>query len=299
MELRHLRHVLALANKLHFTRAAQDLGITQPALSLSIRQLETELGLRLLVRSKREVRLTQVGLVFVEQARAVLAAADRAVIMAQRAERGETGDLTVSFTPNLAYELLPPVIQRYLRRHPDVRLVLREMWSSEQVVALHARQVHLAILHPPINQRGLTVRSLFRERYGVALPARHVLTKRHRVSLADLAHEPWVRFPRPAGPGTPDPMRDIFRAAGYDPRIAEEAAQIPTLLGMVAAGIGVCILPPAVRRIRFRGVVYRPVERGVPDLETAVAWLSDAEQPTMRSFLQILDEVLGGSSRFG
>jgi DNA-binding transcriptional LysR family regulator len=292
MELRHLRYYVALANELHFRRAAEELHITQPALSLQIRLLEEELGVQLLRRTKREVRLTSAGAVFLQHARGLLSDAESAVLAAQRAQRGETGELAVSFAPDLAYELLPFVIKTYLRRWPGVRLVLREFWSVEQVGALHSRQVHLAILHPPIDQRGLTIRTILRERFVAALPARHPLTKRHNVLLADLASEPWLRLPRPTSPGVADPMREIFRAGGFEPNVVEESAQISTLLGMVAAGIGVCVLPPAVRRMRFRGVAYRRLTRGGPELETAVAWLADAELPTVRPFVDILDEVI-------
>jgi len=232
------------------------------------------------------VSLTAAGATLLERARDILAAANDAVEMARRAEAGEVGRLSVAFTPVAAYDLLPPAVRAFLRRFPAVHLRLRELWSADQVTALREQSVDLGIVHLPIDERGLVVRRLQKDRVVVALPARHRAARASRVDPADLADEAWLRFWQP-GESQDRVLDAMMRETGIQPRIVQQATQIPTLLGMVAAGIGIGLVPPAVQRIRFRGVAYRPLVRG-PDITTAAVWRADDTSTALSSFVDAL-----------
>lgn len=292
MELRELRCFCAVAEELHFGNAAKQLGMSQPALSMQIRRLETSLGVRLLSRTTRNVGLTAAGAAFLEEARLTLAGADRAALVAVQAQRGESGDLDIAFAPDTVYDLIPPAVRGYVRRFPSVRLGLHELWTSEQVGLVRDGHIDLGIIRPPIDERDVSIQRLRGDRMLVALPLRHAFAHRRRLWLRELNGQSWLRLPAQPRPQQPDRALALLEGAGVRPQFVAEASQIPTLLGLVAAGIGVCVLPSAVRREKVRGVAYVDIADEAASSEIAAIWSSRGRQPkTVQAFLEILAEI--------
>lgn len=291
MELRLLRYFVTLAEELHFGRAAQRLAITQPPLSLAIRALEDELGVRLFARNRRQVALTHAGTTFLEQARAILARASEAVQLARAAERGEVGRLVIGFMSASIYTLLPPVLREFAAGHPRVRLELRELTLPEQWTALRRGDLHAGFVRPPVTDAELAAEVLLQEPLRVALPAGHRLAALRRIRAARLAGEPFVMFQRAPGLVLHDLVLGFCLQQGFTPRIAQEASQSHAVVGLVSAGIGVALVPASTQEIRLRGVEFRPLQEKSPPVGTALAWRRDDASPVLRAFVDTARRV--------
>jgi DNA-binding transcriptional LysR family regulator len=261
IELRHLRYFVAVAEAGHITRAAVRLGIQQPPLSQQIRALEQLVGVPLLHRLPRGVELTEAGRAFLTEARGVLARVEHAVDAAQRAARGEQGELAVGFTSSAAFHpFIPAVVRAFRQQSPDVDLVLEESSTGELIGALQTGHLDVAFIRIPSgNMAGLTVESLLNERMLVALPVQHPLLRggrRKTIALADLATETFILYRRPTGPGLYDAIIAACRAAGFSPRIGQEAPRMLSTLSLVAAGLGVSMVPESLRRLNTEGIAY-------------------------------------------
>jgi DNA-binding transcriptional LysR family regulator len=287
VELRHLRYFVAVAEELHFGRAAARLHLAQPPLSRQIRQLEVELGVPLFERSKRHVRLTDAGAVFLVEARAVLAAAEQAAQAARRAARGEVGQLTVGFIGAASYSVLPGIVQAFRARYPSVELVLHEMTTAEQLAALRDGQLGAGLVRPPVADPVLAATTVLREPLVVALPAAHPLAAQRRVAVAALAGEPWVLFPRRLAADLYDQILALCEGAGFRPRLAQEAVQMQTVVRLVGAGVGVSLVPRSAESLHSAGVAYRPLRGAAAEVEMAVAWRRDEESALLRQFLDV------------
>ncbi|CAD5106485.1 LysR family transcriptional regulator [Zestomonas carbonaria] len=291
MELRHLRYFVAVAEELHFGRAAERLGISQPPLSQQIQALEEELGARLLERTNRRVALTEVGRLFLDEARQVLAQSDKAVQLARRAQRGELGELKIGFTSSAPFtSTIPRSIFAFRQAYPAVHLDLLEMSSRQVAEALLEERVQVGVIRPLALPDGLEKIELFREPLVVVLRADHPLATGSEAGIlvAALAEEPFVFFPRSFGTGLYDQLLDLARQAGFTPRIAQEAGEAMTIIGLVAAGLGVSVLPASFRRMRVDGVVYR--ELLDPEATTAV-WLVRRRRehsPQAQAFIELV-----------
>jgi DNA-binding transcriptional LysR family regulator len=290
MELRHLRYFVAVAENLHFRRAAERLSIAQPALSQQIQQLERELGVQLLDRTRRRVALTEAGVVFLDRARATLAEATAAVQLAQMAGRGEMGHLAVGVVTSALYGAFPDIVRVFGERYRQVHLTLHELPANEQTLALRAGRIHVSFLRPPIDETDLTVRIIAREPWMVALPTSHALARKARVSLAALAGEPFLLFSRELAPGLYDQLIAMCQGAGFSPRIVQEA-QMHTVVNLVAAGIGVSLVPATLENLSRRGLVYKKLSGAAPKLDLAVAWRRDDRSPLLGSFLSVVREM--------
>ncbi|MFF5261222.1 LysR substrate-binding domain-containing protein, partial [Actinomadura viridis] len=261
MNLDQLRCVVALAEDLHFARAARRLGLQQPQLSRRLRRLEDELGVELFERTTREVRITPAGRAFAEDARRSLEHADRAARNARQVGRGEVGRLAIGFVGSAANTLLPPVLRRFRGRYPGVELDLRELPSVRQAEELVAGGLDVGILHAPVTGAArdvLATREFARGPLLALLPAGHPHAHRDPLPVTDLADEAFVLFPRGLGLGLHSRVLQVTRAAGFEPRVVQEAVQMQTIVGLVAAGMGVSIVPWTVA-----GGGPRP-PRGVP-----------------------------------
>lgn len=288
MELRHLRYALAIADELHFGRAAARLHIAQPPLSQQIKQLEDEIGVRLFDRSHRRVRLTDAGAAFMAEARRTLASAERAADAARRAARGEVGRLAIGYVSSAAYQLLPALVRAFRRRAPDVTLALEEMSSSEQSRALAARALDLGIVRrPPPVEPGLAGTVVRREPTVLALPRDHALAPRRTLRLRELAREPFVVFPARPRPSWADVAVDLCRRAGFEPRIVQEAIEMASALSLVAAGIGIALVPASVRAVRRPGVVFRAIAPA-PISELMLVRRAEPPSELVSRFLEIL-----------
>jgi DNA-binding transcriptional LysR family regulator len=263
MELRHLRYFVALAEELHFGRAAQRLGISQPPLSQQIRDLEVDLKARLFERTNRRVELTEAGHALLVEARATLEQAERAAAVAGQAERGEIGELRIGFAPSAP--LLAPfttTILAFRKSAPGVRLVLDEQVTTGQIDAMLERRLNIGFIRSPSIPDlpdAIAAIELYREPMSVFLRADHALAKKRAVPIKALANEPFIFFPRGTGTSLYDQVFALCRKAGFTPRIDQEARGNATILGLVAAGLGVSILPASLREIAPGHVACLPL----------------------------------------
>ena len=265
MELRHLRYFVAVAEERHITRAAERLGIQQPPLSQQIRALEAELGTPLLRRHPRGVELTQAGEALLAEARAVLEQVERAVTVTRRAGRGEAGRIGLGFTSSASFHpLVPAMVRAYRDAFPLVALSLEESGTSELVEALVQQRLDAAFVRSPIGAAsGIAVHSILEEPMVAALPAGSPLAvarARHPLPLAALAGEIFILYRRPLGPGLYDAIIAACQRAGYSPNIGQEAPRMLATLSLVAAGLGVTLVPQSMRRLRVHGVIYRTID---------------------------------------
>lgn len=271
-ELRHLRYFIAVAERLHFGRAAAALHISQPPLSRAIQELETMLGATLLARTRRRVELTPEGMWFLQESRRLVAQLDDAVREAGRMGSGESGTLRLGFVSLADYGVLPPLLKVYKASRPGVTLALREMLSPDQAAALAAGDLDLGLLLPPV-AGDLDHIVVQRERFLVVLPVRHRLAKAgRRVAVADLADEPFIMVPREIAPALDDGIVNLTTGAGFTPRVAQEAIQMQTVVSLVSSGMGVALVPASVGNLGRRGVVYRGLRDAHPPLDVWLAW---------------------------
>ena len=294
MELRHLRYFVAVAEELHFGRAAERLHIAQPPLSRQIRDLERELGTPLFVRSSRGVELTPAGRAFLPEAHLTIAQAERAQRTAQRAARGETGRLRVGFVDAATHSGILPDVLAFFRMHlPSIGLSLFEMNPPQQADALRDGRIDLGVVQSPPSEaeRWLRVESVFRDPLIAALPRGHRLGHRKRLSLGDLADESYVLFPRTAAPTLYDDILARCRSAGFSPAIVQEAIGWHTVVSLVSAGVGIAIVPRSLGAHRQRGVLFRAVRDLHTDLELSAIWKRDERSPVRDRFLTALKTV--------
>lgn len=254
------------------TRAAERLGIQQPPLSQQIRQLEDELGVQLFRRKPRGVELTDAGTAFLEHARVILAQVERASATTRRTARGEQGRVAVGFTSSAPFHpFVPRVIRTFREMSPHVSLVLEESGSGDLVQALHNEEIDAAFIRSPIaDVVGLEVTPLLDEEMVAALPTGHPYATsnddKRRLPLSALAKETFVLYKRPGGPGLYDTIITACKGAGFSPRVGQEAPRILSTLNLVAAGLGVSIVPASLRRLEMDGVVYRSIAKNQQSL---------------------------------
>jgi len=267
MELRHLRYFLAVAEELHFGRAADRLQIAQPPLSRQIRALETELGVRLLARTRRGVQLTDAGRVFRDEARAALARAERAVHSVRRAARGEVGGIAIAFAPAVALSLIPRLVPHFLERHAEVRLDVRCLEAEEQVGALRDGSIEVGIAPTPFFTNGdAVVEQIASEELCAVLPEKHRLARHAGLAPALLAEEPFVLLTHAKAPRLAELVFGMFREAGMVPRVHCQASDVSTCLALVAAGAGVSVMSAGTRGVCASGVVFRPLGPSAPKM---------------------------------
>jgi DNA-binding transcriptional LysR family regulator len=259
IELRHLRYFLAVAETLHFGRAAKKLGMAQPPLSQQIRRLEEMLGAPLFERTTRGVSLTPAGAVLRERALSSMARLADDLEQTRRVARGEEGRLTVGFSGSVMFTELPAAIQAYRRAYPRVEVLLREMWTSQQLPALADGSIDVGFLRDGERRPELATMPLLREPFYAALPAGHRLRRQRTVDAASLEGEPFVLFARRMGELAFDRTMRCCLDAGFQPTIVQEAPQFPTLIRLVSAGIGISLVPACVATITFPGTIFRPI----------------------------------------
>jgi DNA-binding transcriptional LysR family regulator len=284
VELRHLRYFLAVAEELHFGRAAEHLHIVQPALSKQIAALEKELGVRLLERTKRRVELTEAGRAFLDDARNVLTQADLAADRARSAGRGERGVLVVGFIPPALNSVLPLALNRYRGEHPDVRLVLRELSNRAALDGVLSDRIHISFVRVPFADHGLCCEPVYEEPVVVALPSDHPLAALEAVPLAALCDEAFVMIPRNQEPELHDYYIALCQEAGFSPHLVHEVSATLVGVGLVASGVGVAFVPSSTRVMSRVGVTYRPLRDPTPRFRLAAVWRPDAD-PLLKSFL--------------
>jgi DNA-binding transcriptional LysR family regulator len=292
MELRHLRYFVAVAEELSFTRAAGRLLMTQPSLSTQMKQLETELGVELFDRSRRSIRLTEAGRVLLDESRQVLAQLDRTVKVVRRVGNGEVGHLSVGFVPSASNRTLPPVLRAFRRGYPDVELFFQEMPPDELRRQLHERRIDIGFLFLPFDDDFLDTRTLAVEPLVAAVPSGHRLASAPHVTVADLAEEPFILPRSYAIPGYKARVMLACEQAGFVPRVVQKDVWLmQTVTGLVAADIGVALVPASEENVHREGVVYVELDGPVPTVEIGAAWRRDERTPVLDAMLAAVDEV--------
>ncbi|OQX17707.1 MAG: LysR family transcriptional regulator [Desulfobulbaceae bacterium A2] len=291
MELRHLRYFVAVAEELHFGRAAERLHMAQPPLSQQIRALEEELGVRLFVRTSRSVSLTPAGASFAQDARATLARVEEAARLARRIHRGEAGEIRVGYMNPVMDAVLCRALATFRVSRPELTLRLRELPSPTQLEELRAGRLDVAFIRlvaEPGGQdlRGLASRVVLREPYVLAMPKGHRLARLSVIPLRQAGTEPLILFPRSAMPVLHDVMLAALRDSGATPEIAQEVMGKHASLALVAAGLGVCLVPASARDWRRQGVVLRPLEPGLPEVEMAAVWPEGADNAAVQALVE-------------
>jgi DNA-binding transcriptional LysR family regulator len=290
MELRHLRYFVAVAEELHFGRAAERLHIQQPPLSRQIQLLEAELGFSLFERSRRRVELTPAGNALLGRVRQVFEALDAAIHDARSASAGESGRLVIGFPSSLAYSGLTELLRAFRTRYPGVELALRELSPGEQIDALKSGALDVGFVRSALDDPALGAELVRRESLMVVLPDDHPLAAQRKIKLEALKHEPFVMFPRLRGPAFFDQLMGLCHAAGFSPHIVQEAPQLD-IISMVAAGFGISIMPSSMRNFRRPGLSFRAIV-GAPKVELSIVWRHQNLSPALHKFLDLV-RVLG------
>jgi DNA-binding transcriptional LysR family regulator len=274
MEFRHLRYFVAVAEELSFTAASHRLRVAQPSLSQQIRDLERELGAALFARTSRRVELTAAGAAFLEHARAMLAQAGQAAEQVRAIGRGQVGTLDIGLTGSVLLGPLGPLVAAFSARFPGVVVRLHEMPPQEQQAALHARRADISFLRRPAEDPALVAELAWPETVAVALPERHPLAARQRIALSDLREESLV-FLRLEDSRFAQYLRDCCVEAGFLPRISQQVVEAYSLTSLVAAGLGVALVPECVQALSRPGVVYRPLKEAVLRADVTMVYRPD------------------------
>jgi DNA-binding transcriptional LysR family regulator len=290
MELRHLRYFVAVAEELHFGRAARRLHIQQPPLSRQIQDFESELGFPLFERSRRRVELTPAGTALLGRARQVFDALEVAIHDARSASEGGSGRLVVGYPSSLAYSGLTELLRAFRTRFPSVELSLRELPPADQIDGLKAGGLDVGFVRTSLDDPSLAAELVRRESLMVVLPDDHRLAALQRIPLEALAHEPFVLFPRARGPAFFDQLITLCGTAGFTPRIVQEAPQLD-IVSMVAAGFGVSIMPSSMRNFRRPGLAFRGIV-GAPKTDLLIVWRHQNPSPALHKFVDLV-RVLG------
>lgn len=284
MDLRHLRCFVAVAEEMHFGRAAERLHLTQPPVSLAIKELEQELGLTLLERTSRRIALTQAGEDALRDARAVLAAADTLRRRARETSQGRMGTLAIGFISLPAYSFLPDTLRRFGEDYPQVRLSLQEGTTDQIVHDIESGRLDVGLVfRTPDLPASLESALVWTEPLVIALPQCHPLARGRRVALEKLAQERFLGFERHQGPLMFDAIVSTCMRHGFSPRLFA-ARQMHTIVSLVSGGIGVALVPACVQALQREGVVYRRLQGGRTAVETVAVWRRAEDSPLVRAF---------------
>ena len=294
VEIKHLRSFVTLAEELHFGRAAQRLSIVQPALSMQIKMLEEELGVRLFERNRHSVALTEVGSLFLPEARATLYQSAHAADVARACGRGEIGRVRFGFVSSVLPELLPRLIRSLHARFPRIELELKDMPGPDQAVALKSGQLDFGLMRLPAAIPGIHTREVLQESFIVALPGDHPLLAFERLHPTDLGQLPVFILARRYAPGFYDELMQAFNRQGAQLHIATELGEFTTMLALVSAGLGVGLLPANAGRALPANVIPRPLELGDYRATTGLAW-TELNSAVKNTVFGLMDELMQGS----
>ena len=292
MELRHLRYFVAVAEELSFTKAAQKLRLAQPSLTRQVRNLEDEIGVRLLDRANNRVALTEEGRLFLFDAKKLLAMCAESVAAVQRMNRGESSQLNIGYIANIHYGLLPATLGAFRKLYPRVALNLFDMTSAEQFQALEGHKIDLGFigLRPALSSHDLLAEGVAHDTMLVALPEGHLLAKKAKLKLADLASQFFIGMSAKTHPGAREWLFETCKDAGFAAKILQEADVEPTAIRFVADGLGVAFMPRQITGLPHEGVVFRPL---TPPLrrESTIAWRADNPSQPLQDYIQIVKDL--------
>lgn len=293
LDLRRLRYFIGVAEELHFGRAARRLNLSQPSLSIQVRALERDIGTPLLVRTQRRVELTEAGRALLEDGRRLIDQSAAAVVQARRAATGSVGRLSIGFVSTADYSILPPLVRSFRRKYPGVALKLLELTNDLQEALLLSGELDLGLSVLPTPAPELRTRVVFREPLIAAVPASYALAKGVLgIRLRNLAHEEFILFPRALSPGLYDLVIAACQRAGFTPSLAQEAIQMQTILGLVAAGLGVAIVPRCMSKLQRSDIRYLALESTDFVVETSALWQAGNEAPALAALLAELPKAI-------
>jgi DNA-binding transcriptional LysR family regulator len=288
-ELRQLRCFVAAAEELHFGRAAARVNMTQPPLSRQIQLLEHVLGVKLLDRTSRAVKLTPAGRVFLLEARRILRLTESAALATRRIASGEAGTIVLGFTAASGYSFLPRLLLQRASHAPNIDVTLKEMVSSEQMESLLTGRIDVGLLRPPIGRGEFTVLKVAEERLVAALPVGDPRLVEATLNLTHFDRRPLIMYSAEGARYFHDMMEELFEAEGISPIAIQSLSQIHSMLALVRAGIGAALVPEAAQSLHFDDVHFRPVETDPPaPVELYAAWRSDNDNPALTPFLDLL-----------
>jgi DNA-binding transcriptional LysR family regulator len=297
IDLRLMRQFVTVATELHFHRAAEKLNMAQPPLSQAIKRLEDTLGVRLLVRSKRQIKLTPAGRIFLNEARRTLEQAQRTTEMTVLADKGLIGQIRVGFVGSATFSFLPRVLRKFREDFPNVELDLYELTTFAQFGELSSDRLDIGFVRPPIpNVIALTIERMFTEPFVAVLPHKHPLLSRRTIRLEDLANEQLITFPPLQVPSIFTQITLACNELGFAPRLGQSASQIHTMMSLVAGGLGVSIVPKSAETVRHEGVEIRKFHDAPRQLaiDLSIAWRSDAKNPALDAFVLACRSVRDG-----
>jgi DNA-binding transcriptional LysR family regulator len=294
MELRYLKYFVTVAERQNFTRAAEELHVAQPAISQQIKSLEEELGVSLLHRTKRSVKLTAAGNAFLSEAKEILAHAELSKQVARRAARGETGSLAIGCFSLATSGFLPEVIKAYRKKFPAVRVHLFELTPEQQLQAFAREKIDVGFTRPlaAADEKNFVQERIYRDRLMLAVPETHPLARSKQVRLDKFAREDFVTFKRSEAPKLVDAMTQLCAQAGFTPQVVSEPPMMQTVLMAVAASIGVALVPGCVRSFRQPGVAFLPVRPTSPPIHLVLARPKGEMSPTVSAWLELVREHL-------
>lgn len=294
MELRHLRYFVAVAEQLSFTKAAAKLRLAQPSLTRQVRNLEDEIGVRLLDRANNRVALTEAGRLFLSDSQKLLAMCAESVAAVQRMNRGDSSQLNLGYVANIHSELLPGTLAAFRKLCPRVALNLFDLTSTDQFQALDSRTIDLGFvgLPPALSGHDLLSECVAHDRILVTLPARHPVAQNPHIKLADLAPQFFISMSAKTDPGDREWLLKVCKSAGFAAKILQTADTEATAIKFVAGGLGVALLPEQITALPHEGVVFRPLS---PPLrrESTIAWRADNPSQPLKDYLRIVKELSG------
>jgi DNA-binding transcriptional LysR family regulator len=296
MELRQIRSFLSIAETLHFGRTAELIHLSQPALSLQIRALEEEVGVRLLERNRRKTTLTAAGLAFRDAAIAGVSQLDRAIRNARLAADGKLGLLRIGFISTAGSELVPNIMRRFRELNPEVEFSLRNILTAEQIRMLEAGALDIGFLRLPIGGHAqLEVCTVHREPFVLVVPSSHPLAERKKVRLGELSGQDFVMYDRAHAPGFHDLVFGMLRNAGIVPNVRQSAGEMPTLISLVAAGMGISILPRSAVQHNVAAVAGCEIADPIPMSEIGLALGKDTASAVVKNFRSLALELFGAA----
>ena len=287
MELRHLRYFVTVAEELHFGRAAERLHIAQPPLSQQIRQLDNELGFELFHRTKRKVELSEAGKVFLIEVQQIFKQLELAIFLGRQVSRGEIGQLVVGFVSSAAYNILPDFLLNFRDCNPNINLELHELTTDEQSRWLNSGRIDVGFVRPPVDNNIYNSKNVFQESLIIALPENHKLANLEKISLKSLINESFILFPRYLAPGLYDLIISFCQQVGFSPKLAQEAIQMQTIVSLVAAQIGIAIVPESLQNLQRTGVVYKYFVEETPKVSIVMIWRKDDVSVVLERFLEV------------
>ncbi|WP_411878143.1 LysR family transcriptional regulator [Polaromonas sp. YR568] len=291
MEFRHLRYFLVLAEELHFGRAARRLSISQPPLSLNIQQLEASIGARLFTRNSKSVQLTAAGLAFVPAARALLDQAAQAAGHARDVGQGMAGSLAIGFSGTMLYSGLPNILERFQAEHPLLRLTLKELSSSEQLVELAHDRLDLGFVHTTRVPPELSQILVSSQAFICCLPAGHALARKRSLSLSALQGEPFAVVSRAVSPDYHERILAICTEAGFYPEMRYELRHWLSVVSLVSQGMGVALVPAALRQSAMAGAAFVPLDAATTPYDTHCLWKTARDQQSLTAFVKAVRAI--------